>query len=188
MHLVRLPPHTLDGGLSGQRLLSCWGPRPRAALLPSGEVGGRARKPWAAGSQQGDTPGPFPPPGGWGVSRHLTQSSSPQIDRLISYGADILNPVTLTQGDKVAVGTAVDYGYFRFFQVRLGAFRWWRGGAGPLAPLEQSWATALTPGRAAPGREEAWPLRAGCPRALPGCRAEARSVPAGRAGLARPGQ
>ncbi|KAM5327359.1 ankyrin repeat and MYND domain-containing protein 1 [Glossophaga mutica] len=40
------------------------------------------------------------------------------IDRLISYGADILAPVTLTQGDKVAVGTAVDYGYFKFFQDR----------------------------------------------------------------------
>ncbi|XP_058555005.1 ankyrin repeat and MYND domain-containing protein 1 isoform X1 [Neofelis nebulosa] len=40
------------------------------------------------------------------------------IDRLIGYGADILNPVTLTQGDKVAVGTAVDYGYFRFHQDR----------------------------------------------------------------------
>ncbi|XP_049744564.1 ankyrin repeat and MYND domain-containing protein 1 isoform X2 [Elephas maximus indicus] len=40
------------------------------------------------------------------------------IDRLINYGADILNPVTLIQGDKVAVGTAVDYGYFKFFQDR----------------------------------------------------------------------
>ncbi|XP_043434299.1 ankyrin repeat and MYND domain-containing protein 1 isoform X4 [Prionailurus bengalensis] len=40
------------------------------------------------------------------------------IDRLIDHGADILNPVTLTQGDKVAVGTAVDYGYFRFYQDR----------------------------------------------------------------------
>ncbi|XP_015443314.1 ankyrin repeat and MYND domain-containing protein 1 [Pteropus alecto] len=40
------------------------------------------------------------------------------IDRLISYGADILKPVTLMQGDKMAVGTAVDYGYFRFFQDR----------------------------------------------------------------------
>lgn len=47
------------------------------------------------------------------------QPCSPQIDRLISYGADILAPVTLTQGDKVAVGTAVDYGYFKFFQVWL---------------------------------------------------------------------
>nr|KAF6493494.1 ankyrin repeat and MYND domain containing 1 [Rousettus aegyptiacus] len=45
-------------------------------------------------------------------------SGNDLIDRLISYGADILNPVTLTQGDKVAVGTAVDYGYFRFFQDR----------------------------------------------------------------------
>ncbi|XP_054556167.1 ankyrin repeat and MYND domain-containing protein 1 [Talpa occidentalis] len=40
------------------------------------------------------------------------------IDRLLSYGADILQPVTLTQGDRAAVGTAVDYGYFRFFQDR----------------------------------------------------------------------
>ncbi|XP_040306391.1 ankyrin repeat and MYND domain-containing protein 1 isoform X3 [Herpailurus yagouaroundi] len=40
------------------------------------------------------------------------------IDLLIDHGADILNPVTLTQGDKVAVGTAVDYGYFRFYQDR----------------------------------------------------------------------
>ncbi|XP_066137026.1 ankyrin repeat and MYND domain-containing protein 1 isoform X2 [Saccopteryx bilineata] len=40
------------------------------------------------------------------------------IDLLIRHGADILAPVVLTQGDKVAVGTAVDYGYFRFFQDR----------------------------------------------------------------------
>ncbi|XP_037704769.1 ankyrin repeat and MYND domain-containing protein 1 isoform X2 [Choloepus didactylus] len=40
------------------------------------------------------------------------------IDRLIAHGADILSPVTLMQGDKVAVGTAVDYGYFKFFQDR----------------------------------------------------------------------
>ncbi|XP_008052439.2 ankyrin repeat and MYND domain-containing protein 1 [Carlito syrichta] len=40
------------------------------------------------------------------------------IDRLIHHGADILTPVRLTQGDKVAVGTAVDYGYFKFFQDR----------------------------------------------------------------------
>uniref|UniRef100_A0A8C5Z0D0 Ankyrin repeat and MYND domain containing 1 n=1 Tax=Marmota marmota marmota TaxID=9994 RepID=A0A8C5Z0D0_MARMA len=41
-----------------------------------------------------------------------------KIDRLISHGADILKPVTLTQGDRVAVGTAVDYGYFKFYQDR----------------------------------------------------------------------
>ncbi|XP_055964339.1 ankyrin repeat and MYND domain-containing protein 1 [Sorex fumeus] len=46
------------------------------------------------------------------------ESSIALIDQLISFGADILNPVTLTQGDKVAVGTAVDYGYFQFFQDR----------------------------------------------------------------------
>ncbi|XP_054114085.2 ankyrin repeat and MYND domain-containing protein 1 isoform X14 [Callithrix jacchus] len=40
------------------------------------------------------------------------------IDQLISHGADILKPVTLRQGEKVAVGTAVDYGYFKFFQDR----------------------------------------------------------------------
>lgn len=54
-----------------------------------------------------------------GTCRLLTQALSLQIDRLIDYGADILSPVTLTQGNKVAVGTAVDYGYFRFYQVRL---------------------------------------------------------------------
>ncbi|XP_028611172.1 ankyrin repeat and MYND domain-containing protein 1 [Grammomys surdaster] len=40
------------------------------------------------------------------------------IDRLISYGADVLNPVTLVQGERTAVGTAVDYGYFKFYQDR----------------------------------------------------------------------
>ncbi|XP_045338317.1 ankyrin repeat and MYND domain-containing protein 1 isoform X8 [Leopardus geoffroyi] len=46
------------------------------------------------------------------------REDSYKIDQLIDHGADILNPVTLTQGDKVAVGTAVDYGYFRFYQDR----------------------------------------------------------------------
>ncbi|KAF6112666.1 ankyrin repeat and MYND domain containing 1 [Phyllostomus discolor] len=50
--------------------------------------------------------------------RRGTDSKLALIDRLISYGADILAPVTITQGDKVAVGTAVDYGYFKFFQDR----------------------------------------------------------------------
>ncbi|XP_051010326.1 ankyrin repeat and MYND domain-containing protein 1 [Acomys russatus] len=40
------------------------------------------------------------------------------IDRLISYGADVLKPVILAQGDRTAVGTAVDYGYFKFYQDR----------------------------------------------------------------------
>ncbi|VFV37542.1 radial spoke head 1 homolog [Lynx pardinus] len=46
------------------------------------------------------------------------REDSYKIDRLVDHGADILTPVTLTQGDKVAVGTAVDYGYFRFYQDR----------------------------------------------------------------------
>ncbi|KAK2504517.1 hypothetical protein MC885_020547 [Smutsia gigantea] len=50
--------------------------------------------------------------------RRSVESTLALIDRLIDYGADILSPVTLTQGDKVAVGTAVDYGYFRFYQDR----------------------------------------------------------------------
>ncbi|XP_056675800.1 ankyrin repeat and MYND domain-containing protein 1 isoform X5 [Monodelphis domestica] len=40
------------------------------------------------------------------------------VDRLIQFGADILLPVKLVQGDKTAVGTAVDYAYFKFFQDR----------------------------------------------------------------------
>ncbi|KAL6036751.1 hypothetical protein STEG23_014985, partial [Scotinomys teguina] len=47
-----------------------------------------------------------------------TESKIALIDRLISYGADILKPVVLMQGEKVAVGTAVDYGYFKFYQDR----------------------------------------------------------------------
>ncbi|KAI4549908.1 hypothetical protein MG293_002238 [Ovis ammon polii] len=51
-------------------------------------------------------------------SQRSLESRLALIDRLINYGADILSPVTLSQGDKTAVGTAVDYGYFRFFQDR----------------------------------------------------------------------
>ncbi|XP_005411220.1 PREDICTED: ankyrin repeat and MYND domain-containing protein 1 isoform X7 [Chinchilla lanigera] len=47
-----------------------------------------------------------------------TDSKIMLIDRLLSHGADILKPVTLVQADKMAVGTAVDYGYFKFFQDR----------------------------------------------------------------------
>ncbi|KAK7806104.1 hypothetical protein U0070_000031 [Myodes glareolus] len=47
-----------------------------------------------------------------------TENKIALIDRLISYGADILKPVMLVQGDRMAVGTAVDYGYFKFYQDR----------------------------------------------------------------------
>lgn len=63
-------------------------------------------------------------PGSQGVHTHLMQLCSPQIDLLINYGADVLAPVTLTQGDKMAVGTVVDYGYFKFFQVWLSVSCW----------------------------------------------------------------
>lgn len=90
----------------------------------------------------------FTAPSSQGVLARLTWFCSPQIDRLINHGADILKPVTLRQGEKVAVGTAVDYGYFRFFQVggeppvrKEGECGSCAGPpAGALAPLGQSWA------------------------------------------------
>ncbi|XP_055473032.1 ankyrin repeat and MYND domain-containing protein 1 isoform X1 [Psammomys obesus] len=50
--------------------------------------------------------------------QRTTDSKIALIDQLISYGADVLKPVLLTQGERMAVGTAVDYGYFRFYQDR----------------------------------------------------------------------
>uniref|UniRef100_A0A2K6Q4F0 Ankyrin repeat and MYND domain containing 1 n=1 Tax=Rhinopithecus roxellana TaxID=61622 RepID=A0A2K6Q4F0_RHIRO len=62
---------------------------------------------------------PLPEEGGR-TALHMAceREDNSKIDRLIDHGADILKPVTLRQGEKVAVGTAVDYGYFRFFQDR----------------------------------------------------------------------
>ncbi|XP_064379595.1 ankyrin repeat and MYND domain-containing protein 1-like [Dromaius novaehollandiae] len=40
------------------------------------------------------------------------------VDKLLEAGADILAPVTFREGQQKAVGTAVDYAYFEYFQDR----------------------------------------------------------------------
>ncbi|KGL81498.1 Ankyrin repeat and MYND domain-containing protein 1, partial [Tinamus guttatus] len=40
------------------------------------------------------------------------------VDKLLEAGADILAPVTLREGRQKAVGTAVDYAYFEYYQDR----------------------------------------------------------------------
>lgn len=107
----------------------------------------------------GDSPVAGPASWWLGRRRGFHALCSPQIDQLIAHGADILNPVTLTQGDKVAVGTAVDYGYFRFFQVRLGGLLWVGVGAGALVSEK--------PPRAPAGLAPHRPRVTGVPGAVP---------------------
>ncbi|XP_018877626.3 ankyrin repeat and MYND domain-containing protein 1 isoform X5 [Gorilla gorilla gorilla] len=97
------------------------------------------------------------------------------IDRLISHGADILKPVMLRQGEEEAVGTAVDYGYFRFFQLYIT-----RADRGPRSPR----VTAAV--RGGPGTLwRPWCCAAGpedCPLPLPHADAgRARDVPGAEA-------
>lgn len=40
-----------------------------------------------------------------------------QVDKLLEAGANILAPVPLWEGQTKAVGTAVDYAYFKYYQV-----------------------------------------------------------------------
>uniref|UniRef100_A0A8C3BSC2 Ankyrin repeat and MYND domain containing 1 n=1 Tax=Cairina moschata TaxID=8855 RepID=A0A8C3BSC2_CAIMO len=40
------------------------------------------------------------------------------VDKLLEAGADILAPVTLQEGQKKAVGTAVDFAYYKYYQDR----------------------------------------------------------------------
>lgn len=38
------------------------------------------------------------------------------VDRLVSAGANVLMPITIGEGPKAVLGTATDYGYYKFFQ------------------------------------------------------------------------
>lgn len=40
-----------------------------------------------------------------------------QVDKLLEAGADILAPVTLQEGKRKTVGTAVDFAYYKYYQV-----------------------------------------------------------------------
>uniref|UniRef100_A0A8C3BQW1 Ankyrin repeat and MYND domain containing 1 n=1 Tax=Cairina moschata TaxID=8855 RepID=A0A8C3BQW1_CAIMO len=62
--------------------------------------------------------GPVPEEGGRSALHIACEREDNSEVRLLEAGADILAPVTLQEGQKKAVGTAVDFAYYKYYQDR----------------------------------------------------------------------